>query len=212
MSGTAIKPHDGVVLVVAAVPQELSRFRPSAGVRTLLTGMGCARARTAVGAFVQKEPVSRILSVGFCGGLDPALKAGQPVWVDSVTSLEGSSRRQAAVWRGKMKSEWPQAVLLTVDCPVKSPSEKSVLRGQSSAHVVDMETYAIAEIAERNGIPWNGLRVVLDPADQVLEIDSPLAAIRMLAWPAEWKRLSSFLKQLRSASTVLADSLNELAN
>ena len=171
--------------------------------------MGRARAKSRLESYLRGTAVSRILSVGFCGGLDPLLKAGQPVWVESVVG-PGGARRQAAAWSGKINGSLPGTTLLTVDRPVRTALEKTALRTQFGAGIVDMETAAIAEVAADQGIPWNGLRVILDPAAQPLEFDSARAALWALRHPSGWKRLINFLEQLQAAGDTLAKHLNNI--
>jgi len=84
-----------------------------------------------------------IVSTGFCGGLDPALRVG-----DIVEDRIASSDR----------------VAVTV-------AEKATLREQTGAAAIDMESAAIAEYAREFGASFRPIRAVSDTAQEDLPFD-----------------------------------------
>ena len=58
-----------------------------------------------------------------------------------------------------------QARIATADCFVKCPERSGYLRDELKADLVDMETAAVAQIANLLRIPWAGIKAVTDTAD-----------------------------------------------
>ena len=59
----------------------------------------------------------------------------------------------------------PKARIATADCFVKCPDRSSYLRETLKADLVDMETAAVAQIANLVGAPWAGIKATTDNAD-----------------------------------------------
>jgi nucleoside phosphorylase len=91
----------------------------------------------------KKENVSKVVSTGFCGALDPALKVGDIV--------------EDGIW-----SEDRVAV---------SAEEKRQLRERTGSKVVEMEYAAVASKAAEWGVPCRAIRVVSDTAQEDLPLD-----------------------------------------
>ena len=99
----------------------------------------------------------QVMSMGFCGALDPALHVG-----DIVISGEGfksPSRRfmRAEIW--------------SADRVAVSSGEKRQLRQSTGAAAVEMEAAAVAEKARRWGLPFRAVKAVSDAADEDLPLD-----------------------------------------
>lgn len=59
----------------------------------------------------------------------------------------------------------PQARIVTGDCFVECPDHSMRLRDGLSGDLVDMETGALAQVAQRLGIPWAGIKATTDDAN-----------------------------------------------
>lgn len=156
------------------------------GLRTVLvrSGVGGKRAAEALRRTADRFPLSQVLSIGFAGGLDPALQVGDLLIADSVTkvsnpfkvSAEDAPSRviPAALVNQAMVIPCPEGVtvcqggLLTVDDVITQPADKKRLGGTHHALGVDMETYDLLEEAEKRGIPFLSVRAVTDAVDQEL--------------------------------------------
>lgn len=134
----------------------------------------------------------KLLMVGFTGGVDPTLPAGQLVlssryYLDAgAMSKQGPTGILDAGGRGNYLSPdpemWRQAVeaaaevgmpsadvdSVTVSRLVTSPQAKRALGQLYPVGVVNMEDYWVARTARKAGVPFLSARVVLDPADQAL--------------------------------------------
>ncbi len=156
------KPLPGKTwLVVAAERREfdgiLKRFGPPAkldwpaefacevernGDRWLLIANGPGP-RLVEQALEKKMDVNGIVSTGFCGALDPSLHVG-----DLVRERIYSSDRVAV-----------------------SALEKSLLRKETGAAAVDMESAALARKAAEWGVPFYAVRAVSDGAGEDMPLD-----------------------------------------
>jgi adenosylhomocysteine nucleosidase len=61
--------------------------------------------------------------------------------------------------------------LLTVNDVVESPEQKRKLFEQTGAELVDMETFAVAEVCRLREVPFLSIRVILDAAEDRIPKD-----------------------------------------
>jgi adenosylhomocysteine nucleosidase len=108
-------------------------------------------------ALERKQDVDRVLSIGFCGALDPTLRIG-----DIVVSGEVPKRLGASFVQGDVVS---------VDRVAFTAREKSDLRTATGAAVVEMESAAVARKAREWDVPFGCVRVVSDVAGDDLPLD-----------------------------------------
>jgi adenosylhomocysteine nucleosidase len=108
-------------------------------------------------ALEQKHDVDRILSIGFCGALDPALRIGDIVISGEVPTVLGAS--------------FVQGDVISVDRVAFTAREKCDLRRATGAAVVEMESAAVAQKAREWDVPFGCVRVVSDIAGEDLPLD-----------------------------------------
>jgi adenosylhomocysteine nucleosidase len=154
----------------------------------LKTGVGPKRSAASLERALKVLEASRILVVGYAGALDPDLKLGTLVVVEKAfrCSIEASN---PAVENIRMDGEFtlsPDPAFAqaaeSARLPVffgntltsahiwGKPEHKRVLKDKFKAAIVDMETAALANVSESNGIPLRCLRVISDEAgDSFLE-------------------------------------------
>jgi len=101
-------------------------------------------ARLVERVLARKRDVDLILSVGFCGALDPALRVGDVVDAERV---------------------------FTADRVAVTAAEKRVLREQTGADAVEMEARAVEAKAREWGTPFRCVKVVSDAAADDLPLD-----------------------------------------
>lgn len=154
----------------------------------------------------QEREVTGIISTGYCGALDPALRHGDiVVWGDTL--LESPH----PFVRGGIHSE---------DRVVVSATEKRWLRESTGAIAVEMEAAAVRETAAEWQVPFTCIRVVSDTADRDLPLDfnryrtpdgdfsRTRIALAALARPfTALPRLIEFDRQCRMASETLGEFL-----
>ena len=98
-----------------------------------------------------------MISVGFCGALDPALRIG-----DIVVTGEFREGGDAPFVSGEVWSQDRVAV---------TAEEKRELRRTTGAAVVEMESAAVAAKAREWGVPFRQVRAVSDAAGDDLPLD-----------------------------------------
>jgi adenosylhomocysteine nucleosidase len=108
-------------------------------------GAGAARAARAVEVAVPECRPRAVVSMGFCGALDPALKIG-----DVVVARDGA--------------------IASIDHVATTAAEKASLRA-TGAVAVEMEAAGVAERAARYGLPFFCIKSVTDTAAQNFAID-----------------------------------------
>ncbi len=174
------------VVVIFALDREAAPFRAIARrdrlpVRVLVSGVGPGNARrTAEGV----GTAGLVISAGFCGALNPALRVGD---VGVCTMLydgepSGVSRRvcDATLRLTPLGSPYPvlnDFTLLTVPQLVATPEEKRLLRERTFADVVDMEAAHVRAACVARDLPFLAVKAVSDAADTAL---SP-RLVRLLA-------------------------------
>jgi len=104
-----------------------------------------------------KPSVDRVVSIGFCGALDPALRIGDIVVSGEVPEELGAS--------------FVQGDVLSLDRVAITAAEKGELRASTQAAVVEMESAAVARKAREWEMPFGCVRVVSDVADENLPLD-----------------------------------------
>jgi nucleoside phosphorylase len=149
-----------------------ARLGDGASCLVMQTGIGPERARRAA---VSAPPARLFLACGCGGALVTWLRPGDLVAADRVVSLEEHARPTAvpatsgplAAWAAARGFHLHRGPIVSSAEVLRSAAEKAAA-GRSGALLVDMESAAIAAVAEGRGIPFVGLRVVLDAAAETL--------------------------------------------
>ncbi len=185
------------------------------------SGVGSEAVSAAVSNVIQFHHPRWIVSTGFAGALDPGLKQGDVVRIDSVV-CEGSppieliapvdAAAQAVL------EKWRPGRLLTVDKVVRTTKKKERLHRETGAIACDMETYVVAQICQKMNVPLIAVRIVSDSVEQELpaEIEAflgkgSLATKLGAAAKALWGRPQAALDlwRLHDDSLKLSDKLGK---
>lgn len=167
---TAAATNRAAILVCFALKEEAAPFqkavRAKPGVSVLIVGIGRENAGRAVRALLAAESPTMVLTCGFAGGLDPALKVGDVVYeaADSPPTSEAVSGKLAAAGAKRAR-------FFCADRIATTAAEKAALRGQTGADAVEMESAAIHEACRERGIPCVTVRVISDSAAEDLPLD-----------------------------------------
>jgi len=132
-------------------------------------GVGQERAARAAELLVDGHRPRRLISAGFAGGLDETIARGSLVEPGAVRR-EADPVPLSLAPAGRGPAE-PRPLLLTLDRIARTATVKAALATATGAALVDMETFAVAEVAAAAGIPCHGLRVVSDSATDELPAD-----------------------------------------
>lgn len=201
-----LTPETPAPLLVLALPEEsrpvlrrlvsTGRKRPNAirrgragqevmlpGVRVLTTGMGERNARAAFAEALAATRPAWVITGGIAGGLEPTLRTG-----DTRYDADPDFPKLSALQRlGLLPGRCVMVARIAV-----TPADKSRLRQQSGADLVDMESAAIRDVCRANGIPSATLRTVSDTAHETLPLDfgQLVDADQQLIW---WKLAGAIL-------------------
>ncbi|HUI60937.1 MAG TPA: hypothetical protein VLX90_11970 [Steroidobacteraceae bacterium] len=169
--------------IVCALDQEARHLGPATqrgplgsladGTLVSISGMGPEAASQGARALVAAGAAA-LATWGMAGGLDPALTAGDILLPDRVTGGDGSLRETVAGWRERLsaaisaKHAVTGGTLLTRAAVVACAAEKAALFRSTGAAAVDMESLAVATVADQHHLPFIAVRVIVDRADDDL--------------------------------------------
>jgi adenosylhomocysteine nucleosidase len=162
----------GIVVALASeartlIPHAtLDRLTPLAdGAGLWLSGMGLAAAERAAQALV--DAGAKALAVfGVAGALDSSLFSGALICPEHVLDENGTRYATDASWRAGLRQSLAttSGSLLSVRAPLLTVAEKTNAHQRFGALAVDMESAAVAAIAQRHSLPFISLRAIVDEA------------------------------------------------
>jgi adenosylhomocysteine nucleosidase len=165
----------GVVAALAVEARALGRAGIDGlhdGTLVEVSGVGCAAARQGAQRLVAAG-CTALASFGLAGALDPRLLPGA-ILIPEQVLLEGCGRALQATptWRARVVARLAalglgpleSGTLLTSLKMLGAVAEKARASGATGAAAVDMESFAVAEVACARGLPFLALRVVVDRA------------------------------------------------
>lgn len=138
-----------------------------------LSGVGDARAENAARRLVGRG-ASALVSWGVAGGLDPDLSPGTVILPGTVIGADGLSREADLEWRDRLlervrsKVDTSTSSLYYTMSMIATIEEKRSVFERFGAGAADMESAAVARVADENRLPWIAVRVVIDAAEQEL--------------------------------------------
>lgn len=166
--GAEPREFDGLLPFCSGVsklawPVDWSRRGECAGRQfwMVANGAGAAHAGRAAETAAQVCEPEAIVSMGFCGALDPALKIGD---VFVATAVDAGGRRFESR-RPEADMVHARGVLASIDHVAQTAAEKALLRA-SGASAVEMEAGGVARFAATHGVPLFCVRSVTDTAGQ----------------------------------------------
>ena len=164
------------------------------GVTLAVSGVGPRRASLASRTLLEKGATA-LLSWGSAGGLSPKLSPGSLILPKTIIASNRSVYHAALSWhedlcnRLKGRVDFHTGPLAESTIVVRTPAEKATLFQQTGAIGVDMESAAVAAVAQEALVPFVAVRAVADSTGITLP-DSALNACD------EFGRLN-FLKLIR---------------
>ncbi len=146
-------------------PLDFARLGRLNGVRVALVanGPGPQLAGAAVDVVKGHENLDGLVSIGFCGGLQPSLGACD---IFVASEVEGVAPALAP----SSSRPFQTGKLLSIDRVVSTAAEKAEL-GKTGAFAVEMEAAAVAARAQQHHIPFYAVRVVTDTCDESFPLD-----------------------------------------
>ncbi len=156
--------------VVTGMTSEARRLpREVAGTAPLVACSGADSARAAAGARrLIADGAEALLSFGLAGGLDPRLNPGDLIVADMAIDRRREAYDTDLAWRVALFQALEAArptggAVLGSETLVVSAEEKTKLRDATGAVAVDMESFAVASVADEAGVPFAILRAIADP-------------------------------------------------
>jgi adenosylhomocysteine nucleosidase len=183
------------------------------------TGVGQTRARASA---LASPPARAFLACGCAGALSPSLHAGDLVVPDALVGFEPGGRpglpvpvdgARLAAW-GTARGFGVHVGAVVSSTVVLEDGRDKETAGAGGAIAVEMESLAVAAVAASRGIPFFGLRVVLDEAGQQLpfgrdvvdETTGELRPVRVFASlldPRRWPAAGRLARQTQLAERGL---------
>ena len=178
MSETHAIRTTGIVVALASEARTLTnrampeRLTPLAdGAMLWLSGMGLAAAQRAAQELVNAG--AKALAVfGVAGALDSSLSNGALFCPEQVLDENGGRYATDASWRTSLQQSLAtlcaSGSLLSVREPLLTIAEKTNAHQRFGALAVDMESAAVAAVAQRHSLPFITLRAIVDEASDAI--------------------------------------------
>jgi adenosylhomocysteine nucleosidase len=193
------------------------------------SGVGRERAEDATLQVIDHFQPRALISIGYAGAVQPELNVGDLVIPDTIIEEKGKGEYSPdSDWLNRAKNvpcrDGFKAVLgglLTVDNVIHDSVSKKELGKSYSVQAVEMETSAIAKVAEAKDVPLLSLRVISDRLDQEIldsssflgsdgEISTLKAGWYVLTHPSSFKNALSLRTQTQIATQVMTRFLSDL--
>jgi adenosylhomocysteine nucleosidase len=176
-------------------------------------GMGAEAARRATEAAIALYQPELVQSVGFAGGLDPALKVGEIFSPSRVTDARDGSSVETMTGSGTLVSA----------AAVAGTEQKRKLAESYRAQAVDMEAAAVARGAQARNVRFMAVKAISDesnfamPAmDRFVDRDGQFLsgrfAIHAVLRPWLWRRVMQLAVNSAKASKTLCTELDRYVN
>ncbi len=154
-------------------PRARGPFAIPDGTLVAVSGMGGVAAAAAARALIDAGATA-LVSWGMAGGLDPSLPAGTICLPVSVLSSGGATLGTHHHWREAVgaalaaRRRIADGKLLTTGVAIHDAAGKAAAFRATGAVAVDMESFAVAEVAATRGLPFLVVRAIVDTASDSL--------------------------------------------
>lgn len=224
--------------IVVALPEELSTLTTnklakgdylalSDKILVAYAGAGSINAQAAAELLIA-QGATRLISWGCAGALSDVLKPGDLVIADQLISTQALKTTTDLAWCARVSSLL--ATHLTVHTGALADSthivatqrEKRQLHKQHGALAVDMESNAIARVAQQHQLPFIALRAIADPVTMdlspaisyALNAQGEVVILKLLAYllrhPFEIIGLLTIAKHFNAAMKTLKSVAKQL--
>jgi adenosylhomocysteine nucleosidase len=221
--------HLGIVVATAVEARSLVRktfatnelVRLPEGTVIQLSGIGPRRAGGAAKNLLE-HGATALLSWGSAGGLAPKLFPGSLILPKTVIASDQSRYHVEASWHQRLGNRLKGHVdfhtepLVESTSVVRTPAEKAVLFLRTGAIGVDMESAAVATVAQEAQVPFMVVRAVADSTDTTIPKSSLKAVDEfgrlscfkliqgLVEYPGEFFALVRIARNYRAAQRTLA--------
>ena len=193
-----------------------------------ISGVGQEAARNAAQLIIDGHQPHTLISAGFAGALAPHLEHGtglvpERILDDNQQCIYPLGHSDQSLWPGENIID-SKTTLITVDSVITSKEKKARLRQETHADLVDMESAAVALVAQNANVQFLAVRVISDTSEETLppevsrlsQPQSPMhrfgvALAAITRRPAAVTDLWRLWEQGMSCSRTLADRLQQIA-
>jgi len=145
----------------------------------VFSGMGKDNARSATQILIQNYHPDFILNPGYCGYTGDSRNLPSRLFIpEKIIDLDSQFQPQKeylsnrAKWMGLTNNNYPSnKMLLCANDVVSTREEKAQLDKAYPDSLIDMESCAVAQIAEEYQIPFMTLRIIMDDNQRDLNIN-----------------------------------------
>lgn len=134
------------------------------------SGIGCENAEKATEVLLDVFEPKKIVSAGYAGGLNERLKRYNVCFPELLLRKNDGAVLDVSVpVPQKIEQALPiqgKLTLLTAGEIVSEPQQKLCYKNETGAELVDMETFAVAEMCRKRNVPFVSVRIILDTAVQ----------------------------------------------
>jgi len=200
------------------------------GAALQLSGMGPAAARHAA-EMLADAGAAALAVFGVAGALSPQLRNGALFCPERVLDEDGHAYGTDMEWRIRLQQQLAmtlhmQGALLSVASPLLTAATKANAYRQYGALAVDMESAAVAAVAQQRGLPFLVLRAIVDECADTIPaaLNGSVDAwgrprlLRLLAaicrhpslcgeLPRLYSRMQTATQALRTVATAMGPSL-----
>ncbi len=207
------------MVVLAALQEEAAAIRSGDRLEVVVCGVGKVAAAIAAQRACDVLAARALISIGLAGGTDSESEPGRlivassavqhdfdarpltpsrgsPVYTANSDVVERLTRAaEGAVEDARLVRS---GLVLTGDQVITSRAvRESVLADFPDGLCFDMETAAVAQVAQANKVPWGGVRIVSDAADESFNLDAVLGFGATTASELFAKILQAFVARAR---------------
>jgi len=164
----------------------LKRFRTTSGdgwtfhtgtikdlsIAVVVSGVGQKNAEEAATKLIDVFEPKLVCSAGYAGGLSARLQHSDICVPEQI--LRESDSKALDLSNPIPRQTLPildKLTLLTVNDVAETPEQKRALNERTGAEIVDMETFAVADVCRIRNIPFFSFRIVLDTVDDRIPED-----------------------------------------
>ena len=138
----------------------------------VLSGVGQKNAEDAAKILIDVFEPKLVCSAGYAGSLASRLKQFNLCVPEQVLrESDGQCLDLSNPIPQKISPLSNKLTLITVNDVVELPEYKRTLHEQTGAEIVDMETFAVADVCRVRNIPFSSFRIVLDTVDDRIPKD-----------------------------------------
>ncbi len=225
--------------IIVALPDELTtltKAKPGKGrIHSLndttlvcLSGVGFTNATQATQSLIDAG-ATQLISWGCAGALSPQLASGQCLVTSRIVTMTNDDICFDAAWSTHianiLKSQQINVILgdmLGARTLINTREEKSACFAKSSAQAVDMESEAIARVAQSNQLNFTAIRAIADTSDTQLppvigqamnsegEVSVPKLLLKLFFHPQQIPSLINIGQHFSNAKKTLSATATQL--